>query len=204
MLKRLLATTALVVALAAAPVMPARAQSGGQPDQLEGRSPTARPVFPDQPPVQAPQQQAQHQQASEERARGAEEVPMDQLALAQADSIKGAAVLNGSGDRIGDIQDIVLDIKQGSTEFAVVGVGGFLGVGEKNVAVPWDRLRPAGKPQSFVLDVNRQTLEQAPSIDLENVAAMQQDDVRQRITSFWRDVPQQAQAAQPGRQRDRQ
>lgn len=142
------------------------------------------------------------QQAQGERTLGPEEMPMDQLALAQADTIKGAAVLNAGGERIGDIQDIVLDVKQGSAEFAVVGVGGFLGVGEKNVAVPWNRLTPAGKPQSFVLDVNRQTLEQAPAIDLENVAEMQGQDVRERISSFWRDVPQQAQTPrQPEPQR---
>ena len=113
---------------------------------------------------------------------------MDQLALAQADSIKGSAVVNADGQRIGDIQDIVLDVRQGSAEFAVVGVGGFLGVGEKNVAVPWNRLRPAGQPQSFVLDASRQTLEQAPAIDLENVAEMQEPATRQRISSFWRDA----------------
>lgn len=187
--KQLLATM-----LAALLAMPAWAQTveTDRPDQLEGRGPTARPEFPDQSP---PRQDAgQQQQAEGPRVRGAEETPMDQLALAQADTIKGATVLSGSGERIGDIQDIVLDVKQGSAEFAVVGVGGFLGVGEKNVAVPWDRLRAADKPQSFVLDVNRQTLEQAPSVDLEDVTAMQRDEVRQRITAFWREVPQPAQA----------
>ncbi|MEW5728079.1 MAG: PRC-barrel domain-containing protein [Pseudomonadota bacterium] len=192
MLKRLMAATVAAAALTA-PAL-AQQEQPRQPDQLEGRAPSARPVFPDEPAAQAPPAGNQQQQAQGERQFGAEEMPMDQLALAQADSIKGSAVLNASGERIGDIQDIVLDVKQGSAEFAVVGVGGFLGVGEKNVAVPWDRLRPADRPQSFVLDVDRQTLEQAPAIDLENVAEMQKQDVRDRISSFWRDVPQQAQA----------
>lgn len=191
MLKRLMAA----IVAAAASTVPALAQQEPprQPDQLEGRAPSARPVFPDQPAAQAPPAVDQ-QQAQGERQMGAEEMPMDQLALAQADSIKGSAVVNAGGERIGDIQDIVLDVKQGSAEFAVVGVGGFLGVGEKNVAVPWNRLRPADRPQSFVLDVDRRTLERAPAIDLENVAEMQKQDVRDRIASFWRDVPQQAQA----------
>ncbi len=182
MLNRLMAAMA-----AAALCTPVLAQDGPprQPDQLEGRAPSARPVFPDQPAQSAP---APDQQAQGPRALGAEEVPMDQLALAQADSIKGSAVVNADGQRIGDIQDIVLDVRQGSAEFAVVGVGGFLGVGEKNVAVPWNRLRPAGQPQSFVLDASRQTLEQAPAIDLENVAEMQEPATRQRISSFWRDA----------------
>ncbi|HSW51127.1 MAG TPA: PRC-barrel domain-containing protein [Bryobacteraceae bacterium] len=176
MLTRLLATTALALAL----VAPAWAQER-QPDQMEGRSaPDTTERFPDQAPPAG-------------ETADSDELPTDQLALAQADTIKGSAVRNSQGEEIGDVQDVVLDVKKGQVAFAVLGVGGFLGVGEKNVAVPWNRLQPAGEPQTFVLDVDRQTLEKAPAFDSENIAAMQDPKARQDITRFWQEVPQQAQ-----------
>ena len=52
----------------------------------------------------------------------------------------GAAVLNEAGETVGDINDLLLD-KTGRIVNVVLGVGGFLGVGEKNVAVPYAALQ---------------------------------------------------------------
>lgn len=188
MLTRILATTAVALALSA-PAL-AQQQDEQRPDQLEGRTaPDTTTRFPDQRP---PEQQAQEQQA-----QSADELPTDQLALAQSDSIKGSAVSNPQGEQVGDIQDVVVDVRKGDVAFAVVGVGGFLGVGEKNVAVPWDRLQPGPQPQSFVLDADRQTLERAPSLDLENVARMQEPQIREEVTAFWREIPERSGTGQP-------
>jgi sporulation protein YlmC with PRC-barrel domain len=235
MLARILATTAIALALSA----PAMAQQ--QPDQMEGRAPSTTTRFPEQEqripePQQAQQaQQAQQQEQQAERqeqraeqteqqaerqqeqaqerqeqaqerqeqaqerqeqardrqeqAQDTDELPTDQLAFAQADEIKGSAVRNPQGEEIGSIEDVVVDVKKGNVAFAVIGVGGFLGVGEKNVAVPWDRLQPGNRPQSFVLNVDRQTLEQAPTVDLEKVAKMQETQVREQVSSFWEKQP---------------
>ena len=54
-----------------------------------------------------------------------------------ATNIIGESVYNGTGDNaenIGDVNDIVLG-KDGKSEAVVIGVGGFLGIGEKNVAI---------------------------------------------------------------------
>ncbi|MGE5545816.1 MAG: PRC-barrel domain-containing protein [Solirubrobacterales bacterium] len=131
--------------------------------------------------------------------RSAGNVPMDQLAMAQVDTIKSSKVRNLQGDDVGDIKDLVLDMPRGRIAFAVVGVGGFLGVGEKNVAVPWDRLRPGDRAETFVLNVDKQTLKSAPAIKLDEVASLQQSQVRDQVDTFWRGVPQQAQANEPAR-----
>jgi len=59
-----------------------------------------------------------------------------------ASNVIGEQVYNGNGDNaenIGDVNDILLD-KNGNTKAVIVGVGGFLGMGEHNVAVEWNKL----------------------------------------------------------------
>jgi sporulation protein YlmC with PRC-barrel domain len=51
----------------------------------------------------------------------------------------GQRVTNDAGEQIGNINDVLFD-KSGQISTAVIGVGGFLGIGEKNVAVPFGSL----------------------------------------------------------------
>lgn len=56
-----------------------------------------------------------------------------------AKTYMGQSVYNGQNESIGSINDLILQ-KQGGVTAAVVGVGGFLGLGQKNVAVPFDKI----------------------------------------------------------------
>ena len=55
------------------------------------------------------------------------------------DAIIGASVKNSANETIGEIKDIHVG-KDGAIKGAVVGVGGFLGVGERDVLISWDQL----------------------------------------------------------------
>ena len=60
-----------------------------------------------------------------------------------ATNMIGESVYNGTGDtaeNIGDVNDIVI-AKDGMVQSVVVGVGGFLGIGEKNVAIEFAQLQ---------------------------------------------------------------
>jgi len=59
-----------------------------------------------------------------------------------ADALIGATVKNKAGETVGEIKDIHLN-KDGSVKAAVVGVGGFLGMGERNVLMPWNQIEIA-------------------------------------------------------------
>ena len=54
------------------------------------------------------------------------------------DDLMGKSVVNENDDKIGDIEDVVIS-SDGQTMYLLVGAGGFLGMGAKNVAVPFDR-----------------------------------------------------------------
>jgi len=77
----------------------------------------------------------------------------------------GQAVHNTAGEIVGDVNDLVFD-RQGRISTVVIGVGGFLGMGEKSVGIHFDTLTfNVGKngERVIVVAVNKQDLMQAPS-----------------------------------------
>jgi sporulation protein YlmC with PRC-barrel domain len=61
----------------------------------------------------------------------------------RGEDLIGKSVYNSSGERVGEIDDIVVNRNSRATA-AVVGVGGFIGIGEKKVVVPLDDMRLQG------------------------------------------------------------
>lgn len=56
------------------------------------------------------------------------------------DDIIGKSVYNENDEKIGDVNDVVIS-SDGQNLYLVIGAGGFLGMGEKDVAIPFDRLK---------------------------------------------------------------
>jgi sporulation protein YlmC with PRC-barrel domain len=79
-----------------------------------------------------------------------------------------ADTAQNTGDRIGDINDLVV-ARDGTVDAVIIGVGGFLGMGEKNVAVPFDNLQWStgtdGKPALY-LAATKDQLDNAPNFDV--------------------------------------
>jgi ribosomal 30S subunit maturation factor RimM len=69
----------------------------------------------------------------------------------RASKLVGLNVYNDSNESLGSINDLLTD-KSGDIKGVVIGVGGFLGVGEKNVAVPFEKLNVTRKPESASID----------------------------------------------------
>jgi sporulation protein YlmC with PRC-barrel domain len=81
-----------------------------------------------------------------------------------ATDFTGQAVLTKGGERIGNISNLVFD-PSGRISLAVIGVGGFLGIGAKEVAVPFESLTPDTKDdrQVLVIDATKEQLQAAPA-----------------------------------------
>jgi hypothetical protein len=95
----------------------------------------------------------------------------------------GADVENPQGQNLGDIKDIVIDRASGRIAYAVVSFGGFLGMGEKLFAVPWGAFsQPKADKQTFVLDVDKDRLKNAPGFDAHNWPQMAS---REWVTSLY-------------------
>lgn len=87
----------------------------------------------------------------------------------------GTKIQNGAGENVGDVNYLVLD-DSGHVTTVVIGVGGFLGVGEKNIAVPF---KDVTKQQDnngntiFVLNASKDELSSAPAYEWTEKGAMQ-------------------------------
>ncbi|TGC08526.1 PRC-barrel domain-containing protein [Methanolobus halotolerans] len=83
-------------------------------------------------------------------------------------SVEGDSVINPQGEDLGKIEDIMLDLDEGMIAYAVLSFGGFLGIGDKLFAVPWKALSKKPDAHSFILNVDKDTLENAPGFDKAN------------------------------------
>lgn len=83
-------------------------------------------------------------------------------------SITGTKVTNNLKENVGDIKDIMLNLQDGSVEYVVLSVGGFLGLGDKLFAVPLEAFDVNTNDETFVLDVDKERLKNAPGFDKDN------------------------------------
>jgi len=88
--------------------------------------------------------------------------------LMSATSLIGNDVVNLQDEKLGDIKEFILDMRTGKVAYAVLSFGGFLGMGEKLFAVPWDALKLDTDNKGFVLNVSKERLESAPGFDKDN------------------------------------
>ena len=83
----------------------------------------------------------------------------------QATTIIGKRVLNRSGEQLGTLKELVIDLEDGRVAYAVLSFGGFLGKGDKLFAIPWEAFALNPKDHTFLLDVEKEVLRQAPGFD---------------------------------------
>jgi hypothetical protein len=80
----------------------------------------------------------------------------------RVDWITDAALRSPDGETIGGIEDVILDAESGQLSAVIVGVGGFLGIGEKRIAVAWDQLEINYDANEVRSDLTREEAEAAP------------------------------------------
>lgn len=85
-----------------------------------------------------------------------------------ASSLAGDSVRNTAGESLGKIEDLMIDIPSGRVAYAVLSFGGFLGMGNKLFAVPWNAFTLDEEHKEFILDVDKKVLENAPGFDKDN------------------------------------
>lgn len=82
--------------------------------------------------------------------------------LLSTGSLKNTKIVNLDGEDLGKLEEIMLHVDSGEVAYAVVSFGGFLGMGDKHFAVPWQALTVDTDEHRIVLDVDRERLENAP------------------------------------------
>jgi hypothetical protein len=106
-----------------------------------------------------------------------------------AGRVMGTTVKDASGNKIGEIEDLVLDKLSNNVMFAAVSFGGFLGMGEKYHAVPWSELDFDEAQDSYVVNFTRDQLEAAPADSLEALTRNDGLDFRDKSYGYYKTKP---------------
>jgi sporulation protein YlmC with PRC-barrel domain len=125
--------------------------------------------------------------AAADKARDAKDRAAFTLATGQVDSkhLIGMKVNTPDGKHVGEIDQLIFNVKDGKVSHAVVGLGGVAGVGEQQVVVPWSQVK---------IQTNRDRKDMAATIDRTVL------DSARRYSRDARDV---APAASPSTDKDR-
>lgn len=86
-----------------------------------------------------------------------------------ASKVKGTTVYNTTGEKIGHIEDVVLDKTSDRIMFVALGFGGVLGMGEKFYPVPWSVLDFNTEKDGYIVPLSKSEIEEAPAYELDDL-----------------------------------
>lgn len=94
-------------------------------------------------------------------------------------------VVTETGADVGTVEDIALDLVRGEAAYAMLGVGGFLDIGDKNVAVPMGSFAWDPDNARLVLGVSVETIENAPGFDDDEWPMTGNPNLEAEMTDYW-------------------
>ena len=80
-------------------------------------------------------------------------------------TLEGDEVRNSAGEKLGKVDEIMIDIPSGRVAYAVLSFGGVLGMGNKLFALPWEIMSVDEDEKCFIVNVDKETLKTAPGFD---------------------------------------
>lgn len=89
-----------------------------------------------------------------------------------ASTFEGDKILSTDGDEVGKVKEIMLDVKGGRLAYVVMSSGGFLGIGDKLLAVPWSALTVDTTRKCFLLALSSERVKNAPGFDKDHWPSM--------------------------------
>ena len=103
-----------------------------------------------------------------------------------ASRVSGTTVYDPNGTKIGSIDDIMIDKLSGSTKYAVLSFGGFLGIGDKHYPLPWNTLKYDQNLGGYVVNVNRAQLEKGPAYGSGETPTWDDESWGNRLNDYYR------------------
>ena len=104
----------------------------------------------------------------------------------RANKVIGTTVRNAAGESIGKVEDVILDKQSNNVMFAVVGFGGFLGMGEKYHPIPWSTLSYDEGQSAYVVNYTKEQLKAAPADTLDELTRNDGSAYRDRTYDYYK------------------
>lgn len=115
--------------------------------------------------------------------------PVTELGTVRINNVIGTDVWNGNDQQLGSVDDVVMSQRSGKIAYVVVAYGGFLGIGDSYVPVPWEQFKATPGLNVLVLDADQDTLAKAPQATPAQIAQSDPESgIRDRVRSYWQQV----------------
>ena len=88
--------------------------------------------------------------------------------LIGSDKVEGTAVYGADAQKIGTIERVMIDKVSGRVSYAVLGFGGFMGIGNDHYPLPWQNLKYDTRLGGYVTGVTEEQLQRAPRYAADN------------------------------------
>lgn len=101
-----------------------------------------------------------------------------------SEKVEGTSVFNNSGDKLGSIDDLMIDKRSGQVRYAVLEFGGFLGMGTDRYPLPWNMLKYDTRQDGYVVPLDKDRLSDAPKYAMDQPPPFTNDYGR-RVNSYY-------------------
>ncbi len=102
-----------------------------------------------------------------------------------ASTLIGDDVVNRQGESLGQVVDIMINLDRGDVDYVVLSFGGVLGIGDKLFALPWQSISVDTENHNFVVDVERERLENAPGFDKDHWPNTGDEEFTNNAYDYW-------------------
>jgi hypothetical protein len=113
-------------------------------------------------------------------------VSQTNLAIISSDKVEGTAVYNAAGEKLGSIDDLMIDKVSGQIRYAVMEFGGFLGMGTDRYPIPWKMMQYSTDQDGYIVPLNKDRLKQAPKYSMDEIPRYD-STYGSRIDSYYQD-----------------
>ncbi len=101
-----------------------------------------------------------------------------------SDKVEGTNVYNLDGDKLGSVDDLVIDKYSGQVRYAVMEFGGFLGMGTDRYPLPWNMLKYDVDKEGYVVPLDKEKLQNAPRYAHDDMPAFT-TDYGKRVNGYY-------------------
>jgi sporulation protein YlmC with PRC-barrel domain len=105
--------------------------------------------------------------------------------LIAASKVNGTNVYNRSGEKLGSVYDVMLNKLTGKADYAIMSFGGFLGIGDRYHPLPWQALTYDERQGGYVVNIDRDRLERAPSYTATESALWDDPAYGRRVSDYY-------------------
>ena len=109
--------------------------------------------------------------------------------IVAASTLKGIRVQNFAGEELAKVDDLVVDLDSGQVTYLVLSLGGFLGIGDRLFAVPWDLFSTRAGEHELFLDIEKQMLLDAPAFERIHWPDMSDETWADKIRAHYQQQP---------------